>query len=89
MIDGRGAAMNMAFECICSESAARELTEQERKDLIRRAVDMAVKLDTAQAAGDVFSVDLDGREWKVIISVGRRWAKILSREELAEAIGKQ
>jgi hypothetical protein len=39
-------------------------------------------------AGDVFGFNLHGREWQIVVSVGRRWAKILSREELAETISK-
>jgi hypothetical protein len=47
----------------------------------------AAWLDTGQA--DVFGFDLHGREWKVVVSIGRRWAKTLSRKEIAEAIAKQ
>jgi len=81
--------MEMAFELICSESAARELPEATRSRFIKRAIDMAVKLDQGQRAGDVFGFTHDRKEWKVVVNMGGRWAKILSRDELTDAIGKQ
>jgi hypothetical protein len=83
--------MDMAFKVTGSFSAEIELPEPERNHLVKQAIEMALARDQGEDGAQVLGFNFNGKEWKVVVSVGRRWVKVLSKEELerAESEGQQ
>ena len=73
--------MEYYFQIIHSDSAAAELPADLKRDMAERCIHEALDRDQGADGGDVFAFNHDGKEWKVVVTIGHRWAKIMSKDE--------
>jgi hypothetical protein len=78
--------MIRAFKGIFTESAMVAFTDAERKEIIENIIPLADEKDTGVHEGLVFNFDAHGKQWKVVVDIGARWVKILSKEEFDKAV---
>jgi hypothetical protein len=74
------------FKVICSVRAAAELSQAECADIIRGVISQALERDRGIHEGLVFSFDMHGKEWQIVVDLVEGWVKILGKDELAEGI---
>src|SRR5437870_5067828 len=79
-------AMTRAFKVICSGAAAVELSDEERTDIVKRVMPLAYERDRGVHEGLMFSFDIRGKEWSVVVDLGECWVKILGKDELEKAM---
>ena len=76
--------MEYYFQIIHSDSAGAELPQDLIREMAERCIHEALDRDTGEAGGDVFAFDHSGKEWKVVVTIGHRWAKIMSKDEFEQ-----
>lgn len=73
--------MQQRINVICSDAAAKVLTENECHDIVRRLLPMAQQKDRGIHEGLTFAFDMHGAEWKVVIDLQESWVKFLRKDE--------
>ena len=78
--------MLQAFQVICTSSVVAAFTEAERREIAEWVMPLAEEKDTGVHEGLVFSFEAHGKLWNVVVDIGGRWLKILSKEEFESAV---
>jgi hypothetical protein len=76
----------MRFQVIASTAAAAELSEAECQPIIRDFIAKAQQRDRGVHEGLVFSFDMRGKQWSVVVDLAERWVKILGKGELEQTV---
>lgn len=80
--------MEYHFQITTSFSAAAELPKNLITDMAQRCIHDALDRNKGEDGGDVFSFNYAGKEWSVVVAIGHRWAKIMSKDEFEEGEAK-
>jgi hypothetical protein len=86
LMSGQPSRGGTRFQVIASNTAAAELNEAECQPIIRDAIAKAQERDRGVHEGLVFSFDLRGKEWSIVVDLVERWVKILGKDELEQGI---
>jgi hypothetical protein len=54
------------------------------RDMAERCIHDALDRDQGEDGGDVFAFNHAGKEWKVVVTIGHRWCKIMSKDEFEQ-----
>jgi hypothetical protein len=77
--------MEYWFQVTTSFSAAVELPAELMSNMAQKCIHESLDRDEGQDGGDVYSFDHAGKEWKVVVFIGHRWAKIMSKDDYNRA----
>ncbi len=77
--------MESWFQVTTSFSAAVELPAELMSNMAQKCIHESLDRDEGRDGGDVFAFDHGGKQWKVVVFTGHRWAKIMSKDDYDRA----
>lgn len=78
--------MLQPFKVICSDLAAKSLAQTECHDIVQVAIEQAEQRDRGVHEGLTFGFEMHTQEWKCVVDLRERWAKIMGKDEFEKAL---